>query len=79
MFSEFSNNDRADIARTVTTQYMATKGSDDDLETGITDLLADLMHLCAAQGVDFERALGLAREHFNAEVIDDAAVAPFPA
>lgn len=75
MCSEITNNERAARARATTTQYVADKGTDDDLATGIMDLLADLMHLCAAQGMDFRRALDVACEHFEAEVIDDAAVA----
>ena len=32
-----------------------------------TDLLADLMHYCAGQGLSFERELRVAREHFKEE------------
>ncbi len=38
--------------------------SDDEL---LIDLLADLMHYCDANGIDFGRSLRSARAHFRAE------------
>lgn len=38
-----------------------------DPGVAVTDLLADLMHLCLKRGEDFEDALRIARGHFDAE------------
>lgn len=43
------------------------KGDDDDDATLITDLLADLMHLCRRDGFDFDSCLGSARMHLEHE------------
>jgi hypothetical protein len=34
------------------------------------DLLADLMHYCAAEGVDFDAEFGMAREFFGDEHVE---------
>lgn len=39
----------------------------EDQHTNAIDLLADLMHWCATNGVDFEDTLRVARTHFLAE------------
>lgn len=39
----------------------------DDTATVLTDLLADLMHLCAWQGVDFRECIIRAETHYDAE------------
>ena len=39
----------------------------EDTLTCLTDLLADLRHMCAVDGVDFEAAERMALEHFFAE------------
>ncbi len=39
----------------------------DGLETAITDLLCDLMHLCDQGGLEFERGLSMARMHYISE------------
>lgn len=36
-------------------------------EDAITDLLADLLHYCAASGIDFERCERVAAMHFEDE------------
>jgi len=39
----------------------------DDLHSIVSDLLADLMHYCRREGVDFDETLETARAHFNFE------------
>jgi hypothetical protein len=42
-------------------------GEDDGLETAIGDLLADLAHLCDAEGISFAAQLDHAKGHYEAE------------
>ena len=44
----------------------------DDIATPVTDLLANLMHYCDAEGIDFQRCLKSAGIHFEAERYEDA-------
>ena len=44
---------------------------EDGLETAVTDLLCNLMHLCGQEGLDFERDLFMARTHYGAETGED--------
>lgn len=37
-------------------------------EIGVTDLLADLMHYCRLEKIDFQLALAMAENHFYEEV-----------
>jgi len=41
---------------------------DVDAETNIVDLLADLMHYCRLNGIEFEDKLRIATNHFTEEV-----------
>lgn len=45
---------------------LALKQYDEDLSS-VADMLADLLHFCDAQGVDFDRALDTGRMHHDAE------------
>lgn len=40
---------------------------DVDMQNGLTDFLADLMHWCDLKEVKFDRALRRARTHFRTE------------
>ncbi len=40
---------------------------EEDSHTNAVDLLADLMHWCKAEGVDFQKMLNTATMHFNEE------------
>lgn len=42
-------------------------GKFEDLSAVVADCLADVMHLCAAAGIDFEDRVKLAREFFDEE------------
>jgi len=46
--------------------------SAEDSQTGTIDALADLMHFCRAEGVDFDACLSMATDHFAEELIDNA-------
>ena len=43
----------------------------DCYETDIIDLIADLLHLAEAEGVDPESVLRMAKMHWEAERVDD--------
>lgn len=62
-----TNEDRAVWAETALTAFiMASNGEDD--ETAITDLLANLMHMCKQRGIDsFDRLLLNAELHYAEE------------
>lgn len=57
---------RAECAADILTAYCHRSGSEP--EHALTDLLADLMHWCNANGQDFQTALDRAREHHNEEI-----------
>ena len=57
------NNRRAAMAKKALKVYRYEVEKEDAL----TDLLVDLMHLCKAQGHDFERLLVRAQDHYEAE------------
>jgi hypothetical protein len=44
----------------------------DDPETGVTDILTDLMHFCKLEKIDSEDHLRIAQNHFKEEVQKDA-------
>lgn len=77
--TEPTNADRAERARLTLEYYRALIGATttgDDDQTIVGDLLADLMHLSAESedeaAFDVDRALSMARDHFEAEQ-DEAA------
>jgi hypothetical protein len=55
------------------TLFAETTGLDPDeeLDSAMGDLLANLMHLCAKKGLDFNDLLDTGRMHFDAEVSDE--------
>jgi hypothetical protein len=80
------NADRARWAAFAVAKFANATGMSEDLtadpETVLADLLADLMHWCDAQRtsrhliketVDFESALGRARDHYREEFANDGA------
>lgn len=50
-------------------KYQKVTGSDDD--NAISDVLADLMHYCRDNDIDFRKELSTARWHFNEEVKEE--------
>jgi hypothetical protein len=57
-------NQQADRARAVLREYARRIGDPQaSIGTLVADVLADLLHLCRREGVEFERCLLLARAH----------------
>ena len=48
-----------------------TTYGEDDQETGVVDLLADLKHFSLLEGIDFDVCLRRADDHFKAELKGD--------
>ena len=72
MFDEITNEYRAEKARNILNHnYMAeTEG----LQTALTDLLADVLHLASATADPrmFDAALRMARDHHETEQAEEA-------
>lgn len=65
-----TNEDRADRAREILRDYCRKVYQLEDGEESasvIGDILADLRHLCAEEGIDFEAPLLMSEVHFNEE------------
>lgn len=65
-----SNQERADAALKGLQGYMAAREECDlegDIRTDLTDLLADLYHYAASQGIDLEDMIHTAKHHFESE------------
>ena len=60
------NEQRSELADRTLRVFMQYSGCDG--ETALTDLLADLMHWCDEQGLDFETELNRADEHYTHEI-----------
>jgi hypothetical protein len=59
---------RADRAANTLLAYAQRYDDGTDVETALTDLLADVMHMLDQHyGFDIDEALGTARMHFDAE------------
>lgn len=73
-----SNADRADWAYSALEAFAKRTRQDTsgDLKhaqyTVVTDLLADLMHLCDRDGIDFETCLIGGRGHYEEELQEEA-------
>lgn len=59
------NNERR--ARKAFRSVKGYAGTGELLKTHVIDFLADLRHLCAAKGIDFDDAARTARSHFGVE------------
>jgi hypothetical protein len=66
-----TNDDRAARAADVAEYYSSKPGMDPvadvGLNTTLQDLLADMMHLAANEGVDWDSVQTMAEVHFNEE------------
>ncbi len=67
--TEPTNEDRAEWARKALATFMFTTGS--EREDAVCDLLADLMHYCRLNDIDFEDELRRGRVHFEEEVSEE--------
>jgi hypothetical protein len=62
--SEITNNERrAEKVKGILSEYYPENGD----EVDVVDLVADTMHFCKSNGFDFDRALEMAKGHFEAE------------
>ncbi|MGO9021804.1 MAG: hypothetical protein ACLQVJ_25995 [Syntrophobacteraceae bacterium] len=55
------------ISRAITALEAAYSEEGDDLVSKISDLLADLMHLCRQEGIEFRRCVTVAEVNFESE------------
>ena len=74
-----TNEQRAQRARQVVAAFTQALASDNEpLQTNITDLLADLMHLCRQEGIAFADALRSACGRYAGELVGQAWGLPDP-
>ena len=66
---EGMNDRRAEWAGRAIASFCSATGTDE--EDAACDLLADLMHWCDRNGEDFGHELARARDHYEAETLDD--------
>jgi hypothetical protein len=59
------NTERADAAATALATYGGT--TKDKALDDLTDFLSDLMHLCDREGIDLDKSLRTARNHYYCE------------
>lgn len=68
MYSDPTNEDRAARIDEVREAYWDARGEEeDDAEEFVADLLADIMHFCDREGVDFQARLRAAEINHEAE------------
>jgi hypothetical protein len=68
-----NNAERAEKAFRTMLVFMQYTGLTraDGYETAITDLIADLQHLCDEQGIEFAEVLRVAEDHYQAELAEE--------
>jgi DNA-directed RNA polymerase subunit RPC12/RpoP len=68
----WTNKDRSQAAKKALLAHSLATGltKSDGVETAIGDLLADLMHLCDAEKVDFEKMVCVARGYYDHDTED---------
>ena len=64
--SDHTNADRQNLAARTLRYYAEAKGENPE-SCDLVDLLADLMHYAAREGIDFHGFLECAGHHFNTE------------
>jgi hypothetical protein len=57
-------------------QQALTAYSDDDAPTNLVDFLADAMHFCRANTLDFDALLQTATHHYQTEIVEQTGVLP---
>ncbi len=72
-----TNRDRASWAHEGLQTYATRTGViSEDLETQMSDLLGDMMHLARFEGVDFDEVIRRGGGHFRVEVREDPDIFP---
>jgi hypothetical protein len=67
------NGDRSDWAQTALVAFAVETGQcpdSDGFEEIATDLIADLMHFCDVEKIDFSRCLAIAQDHYREETTE---------
>jgi len=62
-----TNEDRAKAAQKTLDYFLSIVPNDDCVETLSIDLLADMLHLLEQEGIDSERVIRSAENHFRSE------------
>lgn len=67
--ADLTNRDRAEFARTALSA-MADEvgGKDNDVEIQLGDLMANLMHLCDVEAINFQACVRRGLDHYVAEL-----------
>ena len=74
---DVNNNDRAEWAQTGLDAFaVEIGGRGEPLAQNMGDLLADLMHLCDREGIDFKDVLRVAETHYTEETELDGLLNP---
>jgi len=70
---EEKNDDRADWAYEALCSFQSATGlgDEDGLDTAVSDLLADIAHLCDRERLDFSHLILRAKNHYEAETEPD--------
>jgi hypothetical protein len=67
-----TNAERSEWARTAVNAFaVETRTKDEPLDEQVSDLLADLMHLCDAEGLDFNELSERGQGNHEAEVQEE--------
>lgn len=68
--TEITNGDRCELARRAVEMFSDKSGHalPEEMETAISDLASDLMHLCDQFGLDPDEVFGRAKRNYEAEV-----------
>ncbi len=73
-YPEPCNADRAEWATTALERFCRVTGlslKDDGPDTAVSDLLADLMHYCDQEGIDFDECVDRGRCHYEEEKAEE--------
>ena len=62
-----TNDTRADQALVTLNYYLKLAPNDNDVESLTIDLLSDILHLLEREGVEPERVMRMAEDHWRAE------------
>ena len=62
-----NNQERANTARTILSQFRQLIPNDDDVETLASDLFADIFHLLESENIDPNVVLNRAEMHYESE------------
>lgn len=62
-----TRDNRADTALVTLHYYLGLVPNDSDVETLATDLVSDILHLLEREGVEPERVMRVAEDHWRAE------------